>query len=52
MRIAICDDEIDFRKKLLQALHASSVLPHDAEISEFPDGTALILNPVDLTEVK
>ena len=42
MRIAICDDEIDFRKMLRQATDASNVLPKDTEISEFPDGTTLI----------
>ena len=42
MRIAICDDESDFRKVLRQAIDTSNVLPQDAEISELADGATLI----------
>ena len=42
VRVAICDDEIEFRKSLRQAIDASDTLPQDVEISEYSDGTTLI----------
>ena len=42
VRVAICDDEPDFRKRVRMAIDASSSLPQNTEIAEFPDGTSLI----------
>jgi len=41
MRIAICDDEQTIRTRLHTAIDTSGILPCDAIISEFSDGTSL-----------